>query len=54
MSRSNTTQEVFEVKRKYSDFIRVDNLCVFRSKYKAVYVNIDLHLIQPFLDNKFT
>ena len=47
-------KKFLKLREKYGDFIRVDNLCVFRSKKKAVCVNIDLHLIQPFLDNTFT
>jgi len=36
-----------KLREKYGDFVRVDNVCVFRGKSKAVCVNIDLHLIEP-------
>jgi hypothetical protein len=38
-----------KLREKYGDFVRVNNLCVFRRKNKAVCVNIDSHLIQQFL-----
>jgi len=38
-----------KLREKYGDFIRVNNVCVFRSKNKAVCVNIDLHLIEKYI-----
>ena len=38
-----------KLREKYGDFVRVDNVCVFRGKSKAVCVNIDLHLIEKYI-----
>ena len=34
-----------KLREKYGDFIRVNNVCVFRSKNKAVCVNIDVRAL---------
>ena len=39
-------KKLIKLKQKYGDYVRVKNLCVFRSKSKAYSVNIDLNLIE--------
>ena len=38
-----------KLREKYGDFVRVNNVCVFRGKSKTVCVNIDLHLIEKYI-----
>ena len=40
-------EKFLKLKQKYGDFVRVNNVCVFRGKSKAFCVNIDLKLIEP-------
>ena len=39
-------EKFIKLRQKYGEFVRVNNVCVFRSKNKRFCVNIDLHLIQ--------
>ena len=39
-------EKFIKLKQKYGDYVRVKNLCVFRSKSKAYSVNIDFNLIE--------
>ena len=40
-------EKFLKLKQKYGEFVRVNNVCVFRGKSKAFCVNIDLKLIEP-------
>jgi len=42
-------EKFLKLKQKYGDFVRVNNVCVFRGKSKTVCVNIDLHLIEKYI-----
>ena len=39
-------EKFIKLRQKYGEFVRVNNVCVFRSKNKRFCVNIDLYLIQ--------
>ena len=39
-------EKFIKLRQKYGEFVRVNNVCVFRIKNKRFCVNIDLHLIQ--------
>ena len=39
-------EKFIKLRQKYGEFVRVNNVCVFRSKNKTFCVNIDLYLIQ--------
>ena len=39
-------EKFIKLRHKYGEFVRVNNVCVFRSKNKTFCVNIDLYLIQ--------
>ena len=38
-------EKFIKLKQKYGEYVRVKNMCVFRSKSKAYSVNIDLNFI---------
>lgn len=48
MKKHNDIQleKFIKLKQKYGEYVRINNLCVFRSKSKAYSVNIDLNLIE--------
>ena len=45
----NQLTKFLKLREKYVDFIRLNNLCIFRKKGKCFCVNIDLHLIEQYL-----